>query len=117
MNTKSVEPDQTPRSAASDLSLHCLLLSLLRDSRLKWLMFVSGGSMNPMMPGGNMNPMMPGGSMTGSGSGSSTSGSRTSGKTFCIPVGSSRLRVSYFYLCIPKEKRFTSSSDSSYRAV
>ena len=33
----SVDPDQTPRSAASDLGLHCLPLSLLWDARLKWV--------------------------------------------------------------------------------
>ena len=29
----SVDPDQTPRYAASDLGLHCLPLSLLWDDR------------------------------------------------------------------------------------
>ena len=29
--------DQTPRSAESDLGLHCLLMSLLWDTRLKWV--------------------------------------------------------------------------------
>ena len=33
----SVDPDQTPRSAASDLGLHCLPLSLLWDATLKWV--------------------------------------------------------------------------------
>ena len=33
----SVDPDQTPRSAASDLGLHCLPMSLLWDTRLKWV--------------------------------------------------------------------------------
>ena len=33
----SADPDQTPRSAASDLSLHCLQLSHLWDARLKWV--------------------------------------------------------------------------------
>ena len=28
----SGDPDQTPRSAASDLGLHCLLITLLRVS-------------------------------------------------------------------------------------
>ena len=28
-NANSVDPDQTPRSAASDLGLHCLPMSLL----------------------------------------------------------------------------------------
>ena len=31
----SGDPDQTPRSAASDLGLHCLLITLLRDYRLQ----------------------------------------------------------------------------------
>ena len=33
-NANSVDPDQTPRSAASDLDLHCLPMSLLWDARL-----------------------------------------------------------------------------------
>ena len=33
-NANSVDPDQTPRSAASDLDVHCLLVSLLWDARL-----------------------------------------------------------------------------------
>ena len=33
----SVDHDQTPRSVASDLSLHCLPMSLLRDARVKWV--------------------------------------------------------------------------------
>ena len=33
----SVEPDQTPRSAASDLGLHCLPRSLKRDTRPIWV--------------------------------------------------------------------------------
>ena len=32
----SADPDQTPRSAASDLGLHCEL-SFLRVSRLQWV--------------------------------------------------------------------------------
>ena len=32
----SVDPDQTPRSAVSDLGLHCLQMSFLRDTRHKW---------------------------------------------------------------------------------
>ena len=35
-NANSVDPDQTPRSAASDLGLHCLPMSLLWDARHKW---------------------------------------------------------------------------------
>ena len=34
-NANSVDPDQTPHSAASDQELHCLPMSLLRDTRLK----------------------------------------------------------------------------------
>ena len=33
----SEDPDQTPRSAASDLGLHCLPIILLGVSRLQWL--------------------------------------------------------------------------------
>ena len=33
----SEDPDQTPRSAASDLGLHCLPITLLRISRLQWV--------------------------------------------------------------------------------
>ena len=32
-----VDPDQTPRSAASDLGQHCLPLSLLWEAGLKWV--------------------------------------------------------------------------------
>ena len=34
-NVNSVDPDQTPLSAASDLDLHCLPMSLLWNARLK----------------------------------------------------------------------------------
>ena len=33
----SVDLDQTPRNAASDLGLHCLPMSLLWDTRHKWV--------------------------------------------------------------------------------
>ena len=33
----SVDPDQTPHSAASDLGLHCLPMSPLWDARHKWV--------------------------------------------------------------------------------
>ena len=33
----NVEPDQTPRSVASDLDLHCLRISFLWDARHKWV--------------------------------------------------------------------------------
>ena len=36
-NAHSVDPDQTPRSAASDLGVHCFLISLLWDARYKWV--------------------------------------------------------------------------------
>ena len=36
LNATSVDSDQTARSAASDLGLHCLPVSLLRDARLIW---------------------------------------------------------------------------------
>ena len=32
----SGDPDETPHSAASDLGLHCLPITLLRVSRLQW---------------------------------------------------------------------------------
>ena len=35
-NANSVDPDQTPRSAASDLDLHSLPMSLLWDVRSKF---------------------------------------------------------------------------------
>ena len=35
LNANSVDPDLTPRSAASNLDLHWLLVSLLWDARLK----------------------------------------------------------------------------------
>ena len=34
LNANSLDPDQTPQIAASDLGLHCLQMSLLRDARL-----------------------------------------------------------------------------------
>ena len=37
LNTNSTDPDQTPRSAASDLGLHCLPMSVLWDARHKWV--------------------------------------------------------------------------------
>ena len=36
-NANNVDTDQTPRSAASDVGLHCLPLSLFRDARHKWV--------------------------------------------------------------------------------
>ena len=36
-NANSVNPDQTPRSAASNLDLHYLPMSLLWDVRHKWV--------------------------------------------------------------------------------
>ena len=40
----SVDPDQTPLSAASDLGLHCLPMSLLRYARHKWVERERGGA-------------------------------------------------------------------------
>ena len=37
MLANSEDPDQTSRSAASDLGLHCLPRSQKRDARLIWL--------------------------------------------------------------------------------
>ena len=36
-NANSVDTDQTSHSAASDLGLYCLPMSLLWDPRLKWV--------------------------------------------------------------------------------
>ena len=36
-NANSVDPDQTPRFAASDLGLHCLPVSFLWDTTHKWV--------------------------------------------------------------------------------
>ena len=36
-NANSVDPDQTPRSLASDLVLHYLQMPLLWDARHKWV--------------------------------------------------------------------------------
>ena len=42
-NANSVDPDQTPRSAASDLGLHCLPM----DARHKWVITNGlGGDVN-----------------------------------------------------------------------
>ena len=35
-NADSIDPNQTPRSVASDLGLHCLPMSLLCDAGRKW---------------------------------------------------------------------------------
>ena len=37
----SGDPDQTPRSAASDLGLHCLPITRLGVSRLQWVNLIS----------------------------------------------------------------------------
>ena len=37
LNANSVDPDQMPQNAASDLDLHCLPMSLLWDARHKWV--------------------------------------------------------------------------------
>ena len=37
LNANGVDPDQTPRSAASGLDLHCLPMPLLRDTGLEWV--------------------------------------------------------------------------------
>ena len=46
LNANSVDPDQTPRSAASDLGLHGLPMSLLRDAGFKWVLNI--GHHNPL---------------------------------------------------------------------
>ena len=37
LNANGVDPDQMPHSAASDLGLHCLPVSLLWDTSLIWV--------------------------------------------------------------------------------
>ena len=37
LNANGVDPDQMLHSAASDLGLHCLPMSLLWGARLKWV--------------------------------------------------------------------------------
>ena len=37
INANSVDPDQTPRSAVSDLGLHCLQMFHLWDAGHKWV--------------------------------------------------------------------------------
>ena len=37
LHSVSRYPDQTPHIAASDLVLHCLLMSRKKDARLKWV--------------------------------------------------------------------------------
>ena len=39
-NINSVDPDQTPRSATSDLGLHCLPMSFLESAGLKWINYI-----------------------------------------------------------------------------
>ena len=39
-NVNSMDLDQTSRSAASDLGLHCLITSFLCDARYKWVNFI-----------------------------------------------------------------------------
>ena len=41
VNANSVDPDQTPRSLASDLGLHCLPMSHLWDTRHGWVKTMS----------------------------------------------------------------------------
>ena len=42
LNASNVDPDQTPRYAASDLCLHCLSIYLLWDTRHKWVNIILG---------------------------------------------------------------------------
>ena len=39
VNANSVDPDHTPRFVASDLGLHCLLVSHLWNARHKWVYY------------------------------------------------------------------------------
>ena len=47
LNANCLDPDQTPRSAASDLGLDCLPMSHLWGARHKWLMFVLSVERSP----------------------------------------------------------------------
>ena len=40
MLANSEDPDQTPRSVASDLGLHCLSMSHKKDARLIWVNYM-----------------------------------------------------------------------------
>ena len=40
INVDFVDLDQMTRSAASDLGLHCLLMSILGDAMYKWVNFI-----------------------------------------------------------------------------
>ena len=40
LNANSVDENQTPRFAASDLGLHCLLMSFLWNARIIWVKLV-----------------------------------------------------------------------------
>ena len=40
VNEKSVDPDQTLSSAASDLGVHCLPSTLLLDARFGWVQLI-----------------------------------------------------------------------------
>ena len=44
LNVNSVDPDQPPRVAVSNLGLHCLPMSLIWDTRHKW---VKGKNLRP----------------------------------------------------------------------
>ena len=43
----SGDPEQTPHSAASDLGLHCLPITLLGVSRLHWVKETKGNKVSP----------------------------------------------------------------------
>ena len=52
-NANSVDPDQTPHSAASDMGLHFLSMSLLGDVRYKWVKMYIVMTDHMMVPNGN----------------------------------------------------------------
>ena len=47
---KSGDPDQTPRSAASGLVLHCLPMSHKKDARLIWVKYQKVSEYDQVMP-------------------------------------------------------------------
>ena len=52
-NANNADPDQTPRSVASELGLHSLAIYVLYDARFKWLinlLMYSKGCIVPLVP-------------------------------------------------------------------
>ena len=58
MFANSGDADQMPHSAASDLGLHCLPITLLGVSRLQWVVVVFNGCMFVLRFYGPVNPLV-----------------------------------------------------------